>query len=219
MIKYKPVHFGNNIRMMYAVSDAGFKLRKVGSDEEPFEEILYPIDEGIPLEETDIPVNALKEEASGVVENIFGTYITAERAAELAPIILEAVESLQSDEEASATPELYQEWSGDGVSYEVGKRVRRNGILYKVLQAHTSQDDWAPDVAVSLFAEILVERDEDGEQTVIPVWVQPDSTNGYMTGDKVHFPTMDDPIYESLIDNNVWDPASYPAGWKIVPEE
>lgn len=37
-----------------------------------------------------------------------------------------------------------------------------------------------------------------------------------MTGDKVHFTTADDPVYESLIDNNVWSPESYPQGWREV---
>ena len=50
---------------------------------------------------------------------------------------------------------------------------------------------------------------------VIPDWVQPDSTNAYTKGDKVRF---EGKVYESLIDNNVWSPAAYPAGWKEVEE-
>ena len=67
-----------------------------------------------------------------------------------------------------------------------------------MLQAHTSQTDWTPDVSHSLFAQILIP-----DENVIPEWVQPDSTNPYMKGDKV---THNGITYESLIDNNVWEP-------------
>ena len=40
-----------------------------------------------------------------------------------------------------------------------------------------------------------------------------------MTGDKVHYKTIDDPVYVSLIDNNVWSPEAYPAGWQQLPTE
>ena len=34
-----------------------------------------------------------------------------------------------------------------------------------------------------------------------------------MTGDKVKF---NGKTYESLIDNNIWSPEAYPAGWKEI---
>ena len=114
------------------------------------------------------------------------------------------------DGAASSAAELFPNWSV-GTKYEKDERVRYNGVLYKVLQSHTSQADWTPDTAFSLFARVLI-PDPD----VIPVWEQPDSTNPYMKGDKVHYPTTDDDIYESVVDNNVWSPSDYPDGWKIV---
>ena len=78
-----------------------------------------------------------------------------------------------------------------------------------MLQAHTVQANWTPDAAPSLFAEVLT--DPTG-QTILE-WKQPDSTNPYMTGDKVKYEGV---IYESLIDNNVWSPVAYPAGWKQI---
>ena len=50
----------------------------------------------------------------------------------------------------------------------------------------------------------------------VPEWKQPDSTNAYMTGDKVKFEGQ---VYESLIDNNVWSPSANPSGWQLVEEE
>ena len=107
-----------------------------------------------------------------------------------------------TDEQALAVPALYPAWRS-GVYYKVGIRVLYNGILYKVLTAHTSQDDWTPDAAPSLFAKVLIP-----DETVIPEWEQPDSTNPYSAGDKV---THNGKTWVSDIDNNVWEPGVY--GW------
>ena len=106
---------------------------------------------------------------------------------------------------------LFDEFDGNGVAYEVGKRVLYNDILYKVIQAHTSQAEWTPVAAPSLFAKVINET-IDGS---IPEFEQPDSTNPYMKGDRVIF---NGKVYESLIDNNVYSPSDYPAGWKEITE-
>lgn len=127
---------------------------------------------------------------------------------------MEEVSAALSDERAVELPEFFPAWNPDSCSYSVGDRVRYNGTLYKVLQAHESQASWTPLDAHALFAEIL--PGQGG--TEIGVWEQPDSTNPYMIGDRVHFPTMSDPIYESTIDGNVWSPDAYPQGWRLVEE-
>ena len=49
----------------------------------------------------------------------------------------------------------------------------------------------------------------------IPVWKQPTGAqDAYMTGDKVYYPTKNDAIYISTVDNNVWAPDVY--GWEEV---
>lgn len=107
-----------------------------------------------------------------------------------------------TDEQALAVPVLYPAWRS-GVNYAAGIRVLYNGTLYKVLTAHTSQDDWTPDAAPSLFAKVLIP-----DETIIPEWQQPDSTNPYGAGDKV---THNGKTWASDIDNNVWEPGVY--GW------
>lgn len=131
-----------------------------------------------------------------------------------------AVDSLLTaldDETADANKILFPLWSGDSVAYVVGDRVRYKGVLYKVLQAHTSQSDWTPIAATSLFAQCIeVATDDEGNPTdEVPEWVQPDSTNAYSAGDKVMYNGV---VYESLIDNNVWSPEAYPQGWQQVEE-
>lgn len=112
------------------------------------------------------------------------------------------------DAKALTIQEFYDDWEV-GVKYEVGTYIRYEGVLYKVITAHTSQSDWTPTSANSLFAKVLI--DPTGE--TINEWVQPDSTNPYMAGDKV---TFNGKTYESVINNNVWSPSAYPAGWKEI---
>ena len=110
-----------------------------------------------------------------------------------------------TDEQALSVPALYPAWRS-GVRYAAGQRVLYRGVLYKVLQDHTSQDDWTPDAAPSLFAQVLI---PDGE--TIPEWVQPDSTNTYYKGDRV---THNGKTWVSDIDVNCWEPGVY--GWTEV---
>jgi len=99
-------------------------------------------------------------------------------------------------------------WMG-GEKVESGWKRTFNGKTYECLQAHQTQADWTPDATPSLWKEI----EEPSEE--YPVFVHPTGAHDvYMKGDKVHFPTINDPIYESLIDNNSWSPTEYAQGWK-----
>ena len=104
--------------------------------------------------------------------------------------------------------EIVDQWEPDH-KYLKGHYLKDNGKLYKVLQGHQSQSDWKPDKSPSLYAPLLT----DPSGAVLP-WVQPESTNPYMKGDRVKY---NGKTYESLIDNNVWSPEAYPAGWVEVP--
>ena len=116
---------------------------------------------------------------------------------------------LAADEVAMQVPNLYPMWKEE-VNYVVGERILFDDVLYKVLQNHTSQKGWEPNVADSLFAKVLIP-----DENVIPEWEQPESTNPYMKGDKVMY---DGKTYVSLIDNNTYSPEQYPAGWEEVTE-
>ena len=111
---------------------------------------------------------------------------------------------------ALSIQEFYDIWRV-GILYPVGRYITHNDILYKVLTEHTSQAEWTPDVASSLFAKVLI--DPTGE--TISEWVRPDSTNAYMKGDKVSY---NGKTYTSLIDNNIWSPDEYPTGWEELTE-
>ena len=115
------------------------------------------------------------------------------------------------DEEALVVKGIYAEWEA-GVLVKVHEKRIYHGTLYRCLKEHTTQADWTPDVATSLWAEVLIPDPE-----VIPEWKQPDSTNGYMKGDTV---THNGKTYESLIDNNVWEPGTVGTEslWKEIEE-
>lgn len=144
-----------------------------------------------------------------VNDNLFDTIVDIQnKEASLNKIGKIVANNVTDDAVALSIQEFYDVWSV-GVTYEVGRYLLYKNVLYKVLQPHTSQETWTPDVTASLYAKVLI--DPTGE--TIPDWEQPDSTNAYMTGDKVRFEGV---VYESTIDNNIWSPTAYPAGWKIV---
>ena len=107
------------------------------------------------------------------------------------------------DTTAMEIADLYEPWE-IGKNYEVGKIVKE-GVnadgetqLYTVIQAHTSQINWTPDTAVSLFKAVGF------TDSGVPIWTQPlGATDAYMKGDMV---SHNDKTWTSDIDNNVWEP-------------
>ena len=92
--------------------------------------------------------------------------------------------------------------------YKTGNLRRHNGRLYKCIGDHTSQEDWAPDVAVSLW----VPTSDPAEE--YPAWSQPvGAHDAYNTGDKV---SHNGKHWTSDVDSNVWEPGVY--GWTEVTE-
>ena len=82
--------------------------------------------------------------------------------------------------------------------------------LYRVVQAHTSQEDWTPDKTPALYTPIGLT--DDG----YPVWSKPTGAHdAYGIGDIVDY---NGTLYKSLIDGNVYSPDEYPAGWEIYEE-
>lgn len=69
-------------------------------------------------------------------------------------LIAQQINTLTVDDNtALRMTEFYPEWAS-GQSYTAGYKVQRNGKLWRVLQAHTSQAGWEPENAASLWTEI-----------------------------------------------------------------
>lgn len=110
-----------------------------------------------------------------------------------------------ADDDALEAVELFPAWAAD-TAYTLGIRVRYGDTLYRCEQAHTSQSDWIPPDTPALWTEVA----KPGE---IPVWKQPTGAqDAYRIGDKVHYPTKDNPVYISTMDYNTYAPDVY--GWE-----
>lgn len=122
---------------------------------------------------------------------------------------LKAMTDKLADEDIVDFVLLFAEWDSSK-TYNTGDRIRYNGVLYKCLQSHTAQEDWTPTDASSLWAQVLTGPS-------VSEWVQPDSTNAYMKGDTVIHNGI---VYESVIDNNVWEPGvqGTESLWEVVDE-
>ena len=106
-----------------------------------------------------------------------------------------------ADEDALEAIELFPVWQTD-TAYTVNDRIRYYDVLYKCVQAHTSQASWTPDVTPALWTPVSLDE--------WPEWVQPlGSQDSYNTGDKV---SHNEKHWISNMDNNVWEPGVY--GWE-----
>ena len=111
------------------------------------------------------------------------------------------------DDEAYYTPEMFPRWKA-GISVTADERLCWQDKLYKCIQSHTTQEGGEPDQTPALWTEVP----KPGE---IPVWRQPTGAqDAYMTGDKVHYPTISDPVYVSTMDYNTYAPDVY--GWELA---
>lgn len=110
--------------------------------------------------------------------------------------------------EALAIPDLYEPWAA-GRGYAPGKIVKcgadDNGdtVLYCVLQAHTSAENWSPEGTPALYKRVGF------ADSGVPLWVQPlGAVDAYARDDTVFHNGF---IWVSDIDGNVWEPGVY--GW------
>lgn len=152
----------------------------------------------------DLSVMADIENATaGAEQNAIGIE-NVERTTSIAFVVLAENGTI---DEVTATEHIdaFDAWQPD-VDYVIGNLRTYGGDeqrLYKCVQAHRSQADWTPDVAVSLWTLAGNPTEE------YPEWSQPiGAHDAYMTGDKV---THNDKHWISTVDNNVWEPGVY--GW------
>ena len=102
--------------------------------------------------------------------------------------------------------DLYESYQVDKL-YKVDDIFKYEGKLYKIIQEHTSLENWIPSELPALYLSMMPEN-------VIPEWIEPTgSHDAYNIGDKVIF---EGEVYECIIDGNTWSPKDYPQGWKLI---
>lgn len=117
--------------------------------------------------------------------------LIVDKAKELKAAI-DNVAASATDEIAVKSAILYEEWNGDSKTYKEGQRLNYSGSLYKVLQDHTSQDDWTPDLVTSLFSRIDEEHSGTKEDP-IPYYANMEVFRGkYYTEDSVLYKCIRD---------------------------
>lgn len=116
------------------------------------------------------------------------------------------------EDKALEIASVYPAWT-PGRAYAVGDYLTYgvNSVddpqLYKVAQAHTSQEDWSPDGLPALYTPVGL------TEAGYPVWSQPAGAHdAYNTGDVVDY---NGTLYRCTRDGNVWAPDIYPDGWEI----
>ena len=126
---------------------------------------------------------------------------------------IDAAGAVLTDEQALICVRLYKPYE-IGKAYVAGEFFTYgvNGVgdpqLYKVVQDHTSQEEWMPNLTPALYTAIGL--DDSG----YPIWARPTGAHdAYNTGDIVNY---NGALYESTIDGNVYSPEEYPGGWKEV---
>ena len=104
---------------------------------------------------------------------------------------------------ASAHKDMFEDWQPT-VSYKVGQIRKYKDALYKIVQDHTSQNDWLPTETPSLYESITIT--ESGYEE----WKKPKgSHDAYNKGKIVVYNGI---LYKSLIDGNTYSPAGYSSG-------
>ena len=128
--------------------------------------------------------------------------MTRAKAKQLRQLIEQLAVTLD-DETALTGVELFPAWVV-GKAYAVNDRAQYNGTLYKCIQAHTSQADWAPDATPALWKTVSLDE--------YPEWVQPTGAHdAYNIGDKV---TYNGQHYVCTSNGNVYAPDVY--GWDLI---
>lgn len=126
-----------------------------------------------------------------------------EQAKEIRQTTLQVANTLP-DEDALSAIILFDEWRANTLVL-VNEKYRYKDKLYRVVQSHTTQEGWFPDIMPALFTEVA-------PPGVIPDWKQPGGAHdAYNIDDKVRHK---DKIWISTIASNAYEPGVY--GWDEV---
>lgn len=110
----------------------------------------------------------------------------------------------------------------NGVAYALNQKVLYNEVIYISLMTNNTDtpensENWKIYIAETPTPETPTDPDptepEVGQTENITEWVAAENGGLYMIGNKVIYNGI---VYESLIDNNVWSPEDYPAGWNEI---
>lgn len=113
------------------------------------------------------------------------------------------------DKDGSTAVELYPTLKGDGALVKNGTRINWKGKLKRAAVDLWDTAENTPEAAPTLWEDVLY---KNGVR-VIPETIT--AGLAFFKGERGYW---GDVLYESLLDNNVWTPEAYPAGWQKAAE-
>ena len=158
-------------------------------------------------------INEVPSELSGALADI-SSYIDSQKTPEelVAEKLLSYLSLQATDEEKLTMVDVFPPWEA-GIPVEVGAERMMGGQLYRAIQAHTTQSDWAPDTTPALWRKITLTEPESAPDN----FVQPTGAHdAYMRGEKMLY--TNNHVYECLIDNTIHTPKQYAQAWKDLGE-
>lgn len=125
---------------------------------------------------------------------------------------LVTLRSAATDQIASQTAVAYPTLKGGGALIRNGTRINYNGTVWRAAVDLWDNEQSTPDAAPNLWSKLDF---KDGyryiPETITVSLAFSKGERGWWTDGK---------LYESIYEGqNVWTPAAYPAGWKIIEEE
>lgn len=149
-----------------------------------------------------MPANELKT----LVDAFYKKQITRGEAAKLFES-LEKMRNITPDSVASETVDVYQKLNEDGQLIKAGTRINWNGQIKRARSDMWDTNLNNPDNAPTLWEDINYNQG----YRIIPEIIT--ASAAFADGECGWW---NDTLYCSLINDNVWTPDAYPAGWELA---
>lgn len=188
----------------YDLSGEAFRLASVTNEQ------VCVFDDSIQVAENDELTAELKAKALPFERFVRATAEEALRNALGLLLRLAVADGRISDAELlTVQPVLEGRLWQPGIDVQVGDVYTFGSVLWRCIQAHTTQGDWAPDLTPSLWRKV-----EIIPENAVRVWA---AGIDYIVGDEVAYPDENSPVFTCLqahSSQDGWEPPNVPALWK-----
>lgn len=121
--------------------------------------------------------------------------------------VLNTATNKLADKDVSEVSQLLPSMRYDGELISVGTRINWNGKIKRAAVELWDTEENNPDNAPTIWEDILYKNG---------IRIIPETITAGLAFSKDEQGYWGDVVYKSLIDNNVWIPDAYPAGWEQV---
>jgi hypothetical protein len=118
--------------------------------------------------------------------------------------VIESILTELPDDDLDAVTYLFPEWL-PGVAVEIAHKARFEGVLYEVIQAHTTQADWQPPAVPALWRRV---RDPESTEWVAGILVA--------VGEQYSYQGVLYTVVQGHTTQAGWEPPNTPALWSAA---